>query len=186
MRYQYDNQPRDIRADSLVDVAVNKVKNRIPIVSRSLPEKVSTTGETITYGKPTIRSSFLDPAFHGTINRTKGEKLLYDLRDRSGGIVTQFYQTYTRKTLPLYGKKINLSVRDRAQIQKYVGREAVRRIESYAKQKSVWTNPPEDGIKHITKNILPIAKSLGERKFLNSLSSEQKRRKIKEWEKQQQ
>ena len=118
-----------------LETAKNKVKSKIPFVSKTLPKMVDTLGRDIKKygGENNLYNVFLNPA-----NVNKGKL------SESGKEIYRIYQELGDKTImprvaPYYinvkGEKINLSAKEKAQFQKISGEIIEKEVKNLLKNK---------------------------------------------------
>lgn len=120
VRQLSDNTSRNINDDDFLKKSANMVKNKIPGLSKTLPERVDTLGQTQKVMQDNnLFNVFLNPAFTSKYESKPEAQLPLDIFERTGS-KEQFPRT-AAKSVTLQGQKIDFTPKEQAQFQRYIG-----------------------------------------------------------------
>jgi len=132
-----DNAARSTKSSDVRIQVMNIIKNRIPGLSKTLPEIITTTGSTKELyqgGTNNFLNVVLNPGFIKQYKETPGTKLLIDLYE-STGKTTQFPRK-ARKSISVYGQTIELTDAQQAELQKYIGYSTMLTVNALTEQRA--------------------------------------------------
>lgn len=128
---------------------LNKIKSRIPYVSKSLPAKVDVMGNEIKAydGQNTPVNVFLNPGFTTAEKKSPGINLINKLYKSTGdeGVIPKLAD----KTITYKNKKFPLSPEQYTEYQKMLGKTSMKVVELLAKDSSFSTMSEENQAKAI-------------------------------------
>ena len=131
-----DKTVRDTYSPNNLGTIGNQIKSKIPGLSKTLPAKINTMGNEVKQfnGKDNLFNVFLNPGFTSKYNPSKAEKLATDIYDSTGnkGVFPRVAKntiTYKDKE---ENKTIQLTPREKQQLQVYIGKETEKEYSNYA------------------------------------------------------
>jgi len=136
IRQLTDNASRSTKNDDARIQVMNMVKNRIPGLSKTLPEVITTTGqakEMYQGGTNNFLNVVLNPGFISKYKETSGTKLLIDLYKSTGE--TKQFPRKVEKSLNIYNQPVDLTQEQQADLQKYIGYSTMRTLDSLVNNK---------------------------------------------------
>ncbi|EGD47149.1 hypothetical protein Cpap_1541 [Ruminiclostridium papyrosolvens DSM 2782] len=131
LRQLTDNTTRDTSGDNFNKTLLNMIANRLPGLSKKLPEKIDETGEVKQVYSGDTNSPlnvFLNPAFVSRYKPTDGMKLLIDIYANTGE--TKIAPRQVEKSVTKNGIKINLTKDEIVQFQKDAGKSTMARLDT--------------------------------------------------------
>lgn len=131
LRQLTDNTTRDTSGDNFTKTLLNMIANRLPGLSKKLPEKIDETGEVKQVYSGDTNSPFnvfLNPAFVSRYKPTDGMKLLIDIYANTGE--TKIAPRQVEKSVTKNGIKINLTKDEIVQFQKDAGKSTMARLDT--------------------------------------------------------
>lgn len=156
-----DPNVKDTYAPSKGGQKLNEMKNRLPMLSKTLPNKVDTLGNDVKSfdGKNNIFNVMLNPSYTSTYNPSKAEKLALDLYENTGN-TTHFPRVakdkITYKADKETSKTINLTSQEKNNLQRYIGKETEKAFSEYAGNPT-WNNKDDkEKIKDLQRRLTEI------------------------------
>jgi hypothetical protein len=145
---------------------VNRMRNKIPVLNKKLPESVTTTGEVKRYYPPTNKvvdfiNAFINPAFIKKYNKTKESDVLLQIYDNTGESNQLPRQAAKKYTFTNYsGKKVqyDLTPKEQSELQKFIGKKAMERLPAVINNSYFDTLEDEEKIKRVSKLYDTIGK----------------------------
>jgi hypothetical protein len=117
-----DNTSRNVSDPNLAQMSLNQVKNRIPYISKLLPENVNVKGETqenYQNGSNNIGNVFVNPGFLSTIEKDPVGQEVMRMYEESGE--TDQAPRVVPKSIKINGENHRLTGQEQADLQRYVG-----------------------------------------------------------------
>lgn len=173
MRQLADNQSRDTSSDKNygINESVNKIINKIPFASKTLPGRVSTTGkdkEMFQNKSNTIFNVFANPSFMSKYNASDGLQMVLDLYNKTGDVAQ--FPRQAKDSFTFKNKKITLTKEQQNQLQKIMGTQSVEYLDELAKDKDFITWSNEDKLKGIKR----LLDKIGDRSKKQLISENEK------------
>jgi hypothetical protein len=127
--------------------AINKLKNKTPGLSETLPVDYDTLGKPKqTYQDNSLLNVFLNPAFTANYNPSPEAKLVSDLIEQTGD--KSLAPNKVGKSIAIKGNKYELTPEEMSQLQRRVGEETLQRLQRLNPNSSV------PSLQRAVKNIL--------------------------------
>jgi hypothetical protein len=136
-RQLVDNTSRSTKSDNPIQEAANLVINKVPGLSKVLPENVTTLGETkqiYQNNSNNLLNVLFNPAFITKYDVTPGTQLILDLYENTGD-VRQFPRK-VKSTITDNKEKIELTKQQTSDLQRVVGSKTKEYIEKLAGSES--------------------------------------------------
>lgn len=152
--------------------AINLVKNKIPGLSKTLPERYTTTGnvrETYQNGGNNWANVFFNPAFVSTFKTTPGTKTILDIYGRTGD-TKQFYKE-APDYITINGRRLTLNQEQKNELQQIIGKQAVEELNKLA-ENSKFNAATDDQKIEIIGNILDKVGTYGRNYLLKKLGKD--------------
>jgi hypothetical protein len=150
VRQLSDNTSRNINNNDFLKKSANMVKNKIPGLSKTLPERVDTLGQTQKVMQDnSLFNVFLNPAFTSKYDAKPEAQLPLDIFDRTGS-KEQFPRT-AAKSVTVGGQKISFTPEEQAQFQKYIGEFTSEQFRNLSENESFLNMPDESKIAYMKK-----------------------------------
>lgn len=185
IRQMTDNTKRDVASDDWKVKTINLLKNRLPGLSKTLPEVINQDGtvkEMYAGGSNNPLNVFLSPGYLGIYETSPGRQLLIDLY-KSTGKTSQFPKTATNK-LTVYQQDITLTAEEKAKLQKYVGRITWQTLDELPEQKEFAELSDEKKLRVISNLLEEIGnigeEYIGELKGIKPETKSEKKKRLKE------
>jgi hypothetical protein len=140
---------------------VNRIKNRTPFLSKTLPAIYGTDGEVKELyqgGTNNILNIIFNPGFVSKYKSSSGIDLVLQLYKKSEGNKKQFPRTVSGKTISYNGKNVKLTASEIGELQKMIGQETILMLNEISKDKDFANVPVDDQI----ATIVSVMDSIGE------------------------
>lgn len=127
-----DNTGRMTNAQNGVDEMLNKIKNKTPGLSNSLPVAYDTFGKPKkTYQDPSLFNIFLNPAFTSNYQPSKEAQMVSDLIEKTGdkNLAPRAVGPGGIKNFTIKGNKYELTPEEMSQAQRIMGEETLQRLQ---------------------------------------------------------
>lgn len=128
LRKLNDNAQRSTDGQDAVARTINKIKNRIPGLSKDLPVVYGTNGEVKEMyqgGSNNVLNILFNPGFVSKYKSSPGIDLVLQLYKDSGGEKKQFPRTVNGKTISYEGKDVRLTAEEIGELQRIIGQETI-------------------------------------------------------------
>lgn len=120
VRQVEENVARETYSPNAFEEAINKSKNRLPVIAKTLPKKYTVFGkEQKIYDNPSLFNVFLNPGFISSYKPTPSAELVLNIYNSTGE--TKQIPRIVDKSLTFYGKNYQLSGEQYSQFQKRLG-----------------------------------------------------------------
>jgi len=162
LRKLNDNTRRSTDAQSAMSRTINKIKNRIPGLSESLPAIYGTDGqikEMYQGGTNNILNVFLNPGFVSKYKTSPGINLVLQLYEDSGGEKKQFPRTVDGKTISYNKQNVRLTAEEVGELQKMIGLEVITMLDKKSSNEA-FNKMDTD---HQINNIVTSMNAIGEK-----------------------
>jgi hypothetical protein len=185
IRQMTDNTKRDVSSDDWKVKTMNLLKNRLPGLSKTLPEVINQDGtvkEMYAGGSNNPLNVFLSPGYLGIYETSPGRQLLIDLY-KSTGKTSQFPKTATNN-IKVYNQDVKLTSEEKAKLQKYVGRITWQTLDNLPDQKE-FTDLSDEKKLRVISNLLEEIGNMGEEyvaefKGIKKPTKSEERKRLKE------
>ena len=156
-------QRQTFESDKPLDTAVNKIKAKIPFVSRTLEPSVDTMGNEIKKygGRNDLFNVFLNPANFNKENKSKSAEEIYNVYKKTGD------KTIFPRVAPYSIDKKGLTTKQRSEYQKISGNIVEKEIQELLKNKE-YKNLSNEDKSVIINNIVGYAANKAKSKILNT------------------
>ena len=171
-----DNTTRNTESDKNygINEAANNILNKLPGLSKKLPERITTTGQTKEIyqgGTNNIGNVFLNPAFVSRVKTTPGTKAVIDLFNRTGE--TSQMPRVPQKTLQINNNKVGLNTEQYNMLQRVQGQKTIETLDKIANTQSFKNLSDEKKIKKV-KSILDDSNEFARKKVIKEFSLNKK------------
>lgn len=139
-----NNTTRNTTDPDLLKQSLNQVKMKIPFLSNTLPERITTRGvpqEMYQNGTNDLFNVMFNPAFVSRLNMDPVGKEVFEIFKESGE--TQQAPRLVSKTIEINGKNIKLNGEQIGEMQKYVGKITNEMFSKAAADPNFQALPPE-------------------------------------------
>lgn len=185
IRQMTDNTKRDVASDDWKVKTMNLLKNRLPGLSKTLPEVINQDGtvkEMYAGGSNNPLNVFLSPGYLGIYETSPGRQLLIDLY-KSTGKTSQFPKTATNK-IKVYQQDVTLTSEEKAKLQKYIGRLTWQTLDNLPDEKEFADLSDEKKLRVISNLLEEIGNMgeeyIGELKGIKPETKAEKKKRLKE------
>jgi hypothetical protein len=166
IRQLTDNYQRDTKDTDFLKELVNVIKNKVPVLSKTLPKMVSVTGqekEGYQNNSNSIFNVFVNPAFVSSYNASPGLQLVLDLYEKTGS--SDQAPREVAKSITINKIKVDLTKDEINDFQKAVGQRVMQSLDGLANNpviskgtgKKFEDFSEEDQVKYIAKILNTIA-----------------------------
>lgn len=143
-----DNNGRITYNKEGLQEVINKLKNKTPGLSETLPIDYDTLGKPKqTYQNNSLLNVFLNPAFTGNYNPSPEAKLVSDLIEQTGD--KTLAPRVAPKSITIKGNKYELSPEELSSLQRRMGEETLQRIQRL--------NPNSNNLQKAIQNLIDKA-----------------------------
>lgn len=134
-----ENAKNKTEIEKIKELGLNLIKNKVPFLSKTLQTKYTTEGKADTYYKrvnPVVdfANAFISPSSLSQYDNDKTKKLLIDIyRNSEENKETGHIPRVAPKQYTIDGEKIQLSNKDQAEIQQYIGKRSYQELNDLVK-----------------------------------------------------
>jgi hypothetical protein len=160
VRQSIDNKSRSTQSDDMLIKMRNLVINRLPGLSETLPEIVTTTGNTKELyqgGTNNILNVLLNPGYVKTFNKTPATQLLIDLYEKTGE--TKQFPRKLDKDVTIYNQKITLTPEQLNDMQRYTGYATMLSLDEAIKSGKIEKMSETEQVESIQKLLTSIGEN---------------------------
>lgn len=164
-----DNTSRETKSDNTMEYVVNLIKNRIPGISKNLPERKTSSGETKQiYPNNTNQwyNVLFNPGFLNKLNTTPSTQFLLDLYKNTGS--KSQLPRIADTEITINNKKLKLSKGQQARLQSITNQKVIEILDNEVNKKEFQVATEQQQIKYIEK-ILDRVGDYGRKKLLQEL-----------------
>jgi hypothetical protein len=161
LRKLNDNVRRSTDGQTAVSRTINKIKNRIPGLSKDLPAIYGTDGEVQEMyqgGTNNVLNVLFNPGFVSKYKTSPGIDLVLQLYRDSAGEKKQFPRTVDGKTISYNGKDVRLTAEEIGELQKMIGLETIAMLNKKAMDPEFEKKSAESQIASIVSAMDDIGK----------------------------
>lgn len=165
-----DNQRRQLQGGGVYEEMKALVKNKVPGLSRTLPQRYNTLGEKdemYQNNSNNLFNVFLNPAFMSRIETTPGGKEVMDIYNNSGE--TQQAPRTAPKKIKISGVDMELTPELISEYQKYIGERTSVAFDILSQDSEFQKNTDEDKAK-VMADILTDINTTAKRELLGDAS----------------
>lgn len=169
IRQLKDNYQRNTDDENFLKELVNVIKNKLPVLSETLPKRVSTTGqekEVYQDGSNSIFNVFLNPAFVSSYEASPGLQLVLDLYEKTSE--TKQAPRSVATTITINKIPVKLTKEEINEFQKLTGQAVMKKLDEYSKNLSFRKLSEEKQIEAIVK-VLDNASDMARKKMIAKL-----------------
>lgn len=155
-----DNVARNTYSNDQVEIAINKVKQRIPGFRETLRPQIGTTGKELEQyqnGTNSIFNVMFNPSFISKINESPEAAMVLDIYERSGEV--QQSPRLQEKKVKVNGQEMQLTGEQLEQMQRYTGELTTKAFERLVQDKEFQAMSDEDKAKKMSNIMTDIGKS---------------------------
>jgi len=159
-----DVYKRETYSDNKVQQTVNKLVNRIPFASKTLPRSVDVFGNDVKLyqGKNSVGNVMFSPAFKTTYNPTPTQQYAMDIYKNTGSDAAMPIKTANYITFK--GDKISLTSEENISLQKNVASQTLKALEMLRTQ----GEPANDATAAMMQGLITSIKTDEQNKILNN------------------